>query len=183
MFPLPAYYEASLETFVTDDPASILGKLTKANSEQRFSLDPDAIEAWHAQLPFLREGIRHLVGLRQHGRDGRILLEYPIPIIGKRIDAVLLVHNLIVVIETKTGSSRSSAVRQVDDYALNLACFHEYSTKRKIVPLVVSDARVAQRSSPTEFDALIENCWVSPTCSLGPVLDTICTSTFAQKKR
>lgn len=174
MFPMPAYYEASLETFITDDPASILGKLTKANSEQRFSLAPDAIEAWHAQLPFLREGIRHLVGLRQHARDGRILLEYPIPIIGKRIDAVLLVHNLIVVIETKTGSSRSSAVRQVDDYALNLACFHEYSAKRTIVPLVVSDARVAQRSSPTEFDALIENCWVSPTCSLGSVLDSIC---------
>src|SRR5690349_3589417 len=171
---MPAYYEASLETFVADDPASILGKLTKANSAQRFPLAPEAIEAWHAQLPFLREGIRHLLGLRQQAAYGRILLEYPIPIIGKRIDAVLLVHNLIVVVETKTGSSPTSAVRQVDDYALNLACFHEYSAKRIIIPLVVSDARVAKRSSHTEFDALLENCWVSPTCSLGSVLDTIC---------
>jgi hypothetical protein len=45
------------------------------------------------------------------------------PIVGKRIDAVLLAHNFIMVIETKTAASPTSAAGQVDDYALNLACF------------------------------------------------------------
>ena len=171
---MPAYYKASLEKFVTEEPAFVLGKLAKANAAERFPLTPEAIDAWHAQLPFLSDGIRRLLGLRQEARQGHILLEYPIPLVGKRIDAVLLVHNMILVIETKTGTSQTAAMRQVDDYALNLACFHETSANRKIIPLVVSDARVAPDSADTEFDSLIEKCSVSSTYALGEVLDAIC---------
>jgi len=78
------------------------------------------------------------------------------------------------VIETKTGTSPTSAARQVDDYALNLACFHEYSATRKIVPLVVADAPVAASSTRSEFDSLIEKCRFASTSDLGTVLDNIC---------
>jgi len=84
-------------------------------------------------------------------------MEYPIPMVGRRIDAVLLAHNVIIVIETKTGSSRTSAVRQVEDYALNLACFHEASTGRIIVPMVITAGVVASRDA-TAFDRFIEPC-------------------------
>jgi len=86
-------------------------------------LTPQAIEAWHAQLPFLTTGIAELLSALPKAKDWGILLEYPIPIVGKRIDAVLLAHNFIIVIETKTGASLTSAARQVDDYALNLGAF------------------------------------------------------------
>ena len=76
-----------------------------------------------------------------------MLMESPIPMVGRRIDVVLLAHNVILVIETKTGSSRTSAVRQVEDYALNLACFHEASTGRIIVPIVMTAGVAAARNS------------------------------------
>jgi hypothetical protein len=144
---MPAYYQTALGAFVTENASDILWKLAQANAAERFPLTPQAIEAWHAQLPFLATGISELLGVRPNARDWGILLEYPIPIVGKRIDAVLLAHNLIIVIETKTGASLSSAARQVDDYALNLACFHEHSAGRIVLPLVVSDAPVAANNA------------------------------------
>ncbi len=80
--------------------------------------------------------------------------------VGRRIDAVLLAHNAIIVIETKTGSSRTSAVRQVEDYALNLACFHEASSGRIIVPMVITAGAAPTQHEVTAFDRLIETCRV-----------------------
>ena len=163
-----------METFVTESSASILGKLTQANAVERFPLTPQAIKAWDAQLPPVKAGISELLNACREAKDWHILLEYPIPMVGKRIDAVLLAHNLIIVIETKTGGWPTSAARQVDDYALNLACFHEPSAKKTIVPLVVADAPVAANSARTEFDSLIESCRLASTSELGAVLASIC---------
>jgi len=171
---MPAYYQSRLGEFVSENPSTILWKLAQANAVARFPLTSQAVEAWHVQLPFLTSGISELLRVRPQARDWGIMLEYPIPIVGKRIDAVLLAHNFIIVIETKTGASPNSAARQVDDYALNLACFHECSATKKIVPLVVSDAPVAASSARTEFDSLIEKCRFASTRDLGTVLENIC---------
>jgi hypothetical protein len=170
---MPAYYQSGLGAFVSENPSNILWKLAQANAAVRFPLTSQAIEAWHGQLPFLTAGISELLRTRPEAKNWSILLEYPIPIIGKRIDAVVLAHNVIVVIETKTGVSPTSAARQVDDYALNLACFHEGSTDRTIVPLVVSDAPVAAHSTRTEFHTFIETCRISSTSELGRILESI----------
>ena len=174
VFPVPAYYQSRLGAFVSENPSTILWKLTQANASARFPLTSQAVEAWHAQLPFITSGISELLRVRPQAKDWGILLEYPIPIVGKRIDAVLLAHNFIIVIETKTGASPTSAARQVDDYALNLACFHEHSATRKIVPLVVADAPVAASATRTDFDSFIEKCQFASTRDLGAVLESIC---------
>ena len=171
---MPAYYLATLGAFLSESPSSILWKLAEANAAERFPLTPQAIEAWRAQLPFLTAGVADLLRLRRESKGWGILLEYPIPIVGKRIDAVLLAHNVVVVIETKTGGSPTSAARQVDDYALNLACFHEYTAGKTVLPLVVADAPVAANSVGTEFDNLIVNCQFATTKDLGLVLGNIC---------
>src|SRR5947209_2449149 len=144
---MPAYYRATLRAFVDASPATILWELAQANAQARFPLTPQAIEAWNAQLPFLTSGICELLSVRPDAKDWGILVEYPIPIVGKRIDAVVIAHDVIIVIETKTGASPTSAIRQVDDYALNLACFHEYGEHKTIVPLVVSDSVVSSNST------------------------------------
>jgi hypothetical protein len=72
------------------------------------------------------------------------------------------------------GDSPTSAARQVDNYALNLACFHEYSQDRTIVPLVIADSRVASNNTRTEFDTLIEPCHFASTSNAGRVLQAIC---------
>jgi hypothetical protein len=172
--PMPAYYQSGLGAFVSENPSTILWKLAQANAAAKFPLTSQAIEAWHAQLPFLTLGISELLRARPDAKDWGILLEYPIPIVGKRIDAVLLAHNFVVVIETKTGVSPTSAERQVDDYALNLACFHEYSRDKTVVPLVVADSRVASNRTRTEFDSFIEKCQFASTTDLGKVLEALC---------
>jgi hypothetical protein len=171
---MPAYYQASLKAFVDENPASILWRLTEENAAARFPLTPEAIEAWNAQLPLLIGGIRRLLRTRPEARNWAILLEYPIPMVGKRIDAVLLAGNLIVVIEMKTGASPTSAARQVDDYALNLACFHECCRHRKIVPLAVADGPAGRGGPRTQFDDLVERCRFAKSNELGQVLEDLC---------
>lgn len=181
---MPAYYQATLRAFVDADPSTILWKLAQANAAARFPLTPQAIEAWSMQLPFLTSGVSEFLRVRPDAEDWGVLLEYPIPIVGKRIDAVLIAHDVIIVIviETKTGTSPTSAIRQVDDYALNLACFHEYSEHKTIVPLVVSDSTVSSNSTRTQFDALIEPCRVVTTGHLGRALTTIRDQCVQERK-
>lgn len=140
---MPAYYRAPLGTFITDRASSIIGALAVANRKSQFPLAPEAVEAWELQLPPLVHGCQQLVSQLPEATNFEILLEYPIPRVGKRIDAVLLLHEVIVAIETKTGTSATTAERQVDDYAINLACFHEPSANRTIIPPVISDGHVA----------------------------------------
>jgi hypothetical protein len=171
---MPAYYRSTLGTFVRESPFSILGKLAEANAAAKFPLTPEAIDAWRSQPPPLFSGIAGLLCQRPESSNWEILLEYPIPMIGKRIDAVLIAHDVIIVIETKTGSSPTSAARQVDDYALNLACFHEHSKHRTIVPMVVADSPVASNKNKTDFDSLIEECRLTSTAGVEQLLKSIC---------
>jgi hypothetical protein len=167
---MPAYYLRALPTFLSDSASSIIGELAERNAAARFKLTPEAIDAWRDQLPPLQDGVGQLLNQIPRSRDWTILLEYPIPIVGKRIDAVILADGFIIVLETKTGKSPTSAARQVDDYALSLACFHEPSHQRTIIPVVVSDAPTALNSSATHFDELVERCEITSTTNLGALL-------------
>ncbi|HZQ69862.1 MAG TPA: DNA/RNA helicase domain-containing protein [Terriglobales bacterium] len=172
---MPAYYSRALPAFLADSTSTIIGELTQANGAARFPLSPEAIDAWREQLPPLTASIRELIQRFPDATGWQILLEYPIPMIGKRIDAVLLAKSVIVVIETKTGTSRTSATRQVEDYALNLACFHEGSAGRVIVPLVITAGLAAAQGQSTAFDQLIERCRISSFDDCAKTLYAICT--------
>lgn len=177
---MPAYYSSTLRDFLSDSTSTIVGELAQANSAARFPLTPDAIDAWRDQLPPLTTAIRELTEKYQSASDWQILLEYPIPMVGRRIDTVLLAHDLIIVIETKTGSSRTSAARQAEDYALSLACFHEGSAGRKIVPLVIAKGEVTAQKDVTVFDHLIEPCRVCSASNAAAGLLTICSELLDQ---
>jgi len=170
---MPAYYRALLSKFVTDPASSIIGELTLENGRAQFPLAPEAVEAWRLQLPPLVSGCQQLIAETPDAENFEILLEYPIPRVGKRIDAVILMHDIIVAIETKTGLSATTAERQVDDYAINLACFHEPSDKRTIVPMVVSDGHVASAGARPFADDVVRPCRRADTEEVGKVLISI----------
>ena len=153
---MPAYYSRSLRDFLSDSTSTIIGELAQANTRSRFPLSSDAIDAWRDQLPPLTSAVRELTASYPSANNWQLLMEYPIPMVGRRIDAVILAHNAIFVIETKTGSSRTTAVRQVEDYALNLACFHEASNGRIVVPIVITAGTATAQREITAFDHLIE---------------------------
>ena len=104
-------------------------------------------DAWMAQVQFLR---LHLKGL-----SGSIFLEFNIPRMGRRIDAVLLVGPVVFAIEFKVGEKTfdRAAVDQVWDYALDLKNFHEASHHVSIVPILIATEAAESTSVTLESDA------------------------------
>src|SRR5687768_7053702 len=113
-----AWYGSSISEFL-QTPADVVFAKLAANPE--FALLTTQKAAWLAQIEFLRS---QLVGL-----GGSVFLEFNIPRMGRRIDAVLVIGPVIFVVEFKVGESDfdRAAVEQVWDYALDLKNFHEAS--------------------------------------------------------
>jgi hypothetical protein len=90
-----------------------------------------------AQIGFLQD---NLVGL-----SGALFLEFNIPRMGRRIDAVLLIGAVVFVVEFKVGDTafERAAVDQVWDYALDLKNFHEASHSVSIVPILIASGTTA----------------------------------------
>jgi hypothetical protein len=97
-----------------------------------FPLLPTQKDAWLGQIGFLQD---RLVGL-----TGALFLEFNIPRMGRRIDAVLLLGPVVFVIEFKVGESafERAAMDQVWDYALDLKNFHEASHSVSIIPILIA---------------------------------------------
>ena len=70
---------------------------------------------------------------------GAIYLEFIIPRMGRRIDAVVIIGAVIFVLEFKVGERdfRTEDVDQVVDYALDLQNFHEGSHDAYIAPVLI----------------------------------------------
>lgn len=123
-----SYYSAPTSTFVTSSNDAILGELTRAHHH---ALEHQQRNAWWAQLDFLK------AELRDH-QNGYLFLEFSIPRMGKRADAVLLLDGVVYVIEFKVHAKAFDgyAIDQVHDYALDLKNFHLGSHGLPIVPVL-----------------------------------------------
>lgn len=124
-----AWYAASIAEFFLTQTDTILGRLT-TNSD--FALIPTQRDAWIAQIEFLRTNLK--------GLTGSLFLEFNIPRMGRRIDAVLLIGPVIFVVEFKVGEKAFDRASrdQVWDYALDLKNFHEASHSASIVPILIA---------------------------------------------
>lgn len=124
-----AYYDASFGDFLKAGDDEVIGRLS-LNSEQ--SLEQAQRTAWVVELQILRRAL--------HNQDGYLLLEYSIPRMGRRADAVLLLPRAVVVVEFKVGESdyKVSAVDQATDYALDLKNFQKESHDKSVVPVLVA---------------------------------------------
>lgn len=74
------------------------------------------------------------------GISGWLYLEFEVPRLGSRIDAVLVVGAAVIVIEFKVGEDRfqSADLNQTWDYALDLKNFHEASHDALLFPILVA---------------------------------------------
>ena len=124
-----AWYGTSVSEFLQTQPNTIVGQLVISGN---YVLLPTQKDAWSAQITFLQE---HLIGL-----TGALFLEFNIPRMGRRIDAVLVIGPVVFVIEFKVGESafERAAVDQVWDYSLDLKNFHEGSHSVSIVPILIA---------------------------------------------
>src|SRR5262245_3744575 len=89
-----AWYGASIAEFLEMHSDSIVGRLA---TKSEFSVDPAQRDAWLEQIRLLQI---HLAGL-----TGSIFMEFSIPRMGRRIDAVLLISSIVFVVEFKVGDT------------------------------------------------------------------------------
>ena len=135
------YYSDSIQNFLSTDEDSIIGVLVR---NHEFASEPPQTDAWLFQIQFLKDVLRT--------RQGFVYLEYAIPRMGKRIDAVIVDENVIFVLEFKVGAREflSADFDQVWDYALDLKNFHETSHSHVIAPMLIATA-AKDVSQPTAF--------------------------------
>ena len=123
------YYSDSISNFLTSSINEIVGLITKSNY---YDTTYNQNNAWAQQIEILKN---ELVGL-----EGTLFFEFSIPRMGKRVDCLLLIENVVFVIEFKVGETQYLSYNkdQVWDYALDLKNFHQPSHNAIIVPILVA---------------------------------------------
>jgi len=123
------YYYDKISNFLNSSSVDILGTLAKNNE---FSLELDQRETWIYQIEILKQTIKDF--------SGSIFFEYAIPRMGRRIDVVLIIENVLFILEFKVGETKyyQSSIDQVWDYALDLKNFHETSRDLLIAPILIA---------------------------------------------
>lgn len=140
----PAYYWAPVSRFLAESPTEVLGHLAAAN---QFALEGSQRTAWQQEVEILQLA---LVGL-----DGTIYLEFDVPRLGSRIDAVLISGPAVFPIEFKCGATEylRADFNQAWDYGLDLKNFHKASHDAPIFPVLLAteaapDDRTWERPHP-----------------------------------
>ena len=141
---LRAWYGGSIADFLKSSVDTIFAQLAKRND---FDLISTQRDAWIEQIEFLRSSL--------NGLTGTLFLEFNIPRMGRRIDAVLLIGPVVFVVEFKVGENEfdRAAVEQVWDYALDLKNFHEASHHASLVPILVATNSKESGSNTLQVDA------------------------------
>jgi hypothetical protein len=131
-FPLlqVAYYSVSVAEFLRADSDAIYGALGRHHSHNQELAQKSA---WLEQISLLKAGLTSVP-------DAWIALEFSIPRMGKRADAVIALEGIIFVVEFKVRAETftGAAIEQVTDYALDLKNFHVGSHDRIIIPVIIA---------------------------------------------
>ena len=134
------YYSADLFQFLHENPQTILGIICENDSFSETTLLQK--NTWSEEINILQKEFARF-------DEGRIIFEYTIPRICKRVDVVFLHKNVVYLLEFKCGETeyKKGANEQVLDYALDLQNFQKESHDKTIIPIVVAtEAKTIENS-------------------------------------
>lgn len=128
---LRSYYSATIAEFLQQSDSEILGIIHSNDISAETTIQQS--NTWESEVQILKDQLRSF-------SDGRIIFEYTIPRMGKRVDAVVLYKNIVFLLEFKCGDTeyRQSTYDQVYDYALDLRNFQKESHNKLLVPIMIS---------------------------------------------
>lgn len=123
------YYRNTISDFLQRNTDEIIGSITRANE---FDVTFLQNKSWEQQIPILKNAL--------HDFQGEIFFEFSIPRMGKRVDTLIIIKNIVFVVEFKVGESHflNSNIEQVWDYALDLKNFHKTSHNVVLVPVLIA---------------------------------------------
>ena len=124
-------YDDDIRTFIDREDMAVLGCLCERYHGDALTTTR---EAWQREIEVLQT-----VLLPWKESDGKIIFEYDIPRLGKRIDVVLLLRGIVFCLEFKVGETKllQADIDQVLDYALDLKNFHHFSADKIIAPVLI----------------------------------------------
>ena len=162
-------YNNSFSGYLAEVEPSILGTLI---NNYHGEAKTTTIEAWKGEISVMKNVLSQL---RENG--GRIIFEYDIPRLGKRIDVVLLYKGIIFCLEFKVGETRilETDVDQVLDYALDLKNFHKFSQSKVIVPILIATnyTRSSTDIKMSVYDDQIVNPLVTGASGINRLVDAV----------
>ncbi|MEA5425282.1 DUF2075 domain-containing protein [Arcicella lustrica] len=125
-----SYYSNIISDFLQDDETRILGQLSLHHNHALEDLQKNA---WVKQITILKDTLQGI-------DNGQIYFEFSIPRMGKRVDNILIINDIIFVLEFKVGDNQyqKQSTEQVIDYCLDLQNFHEGSHHEKLIPILIS---------------------------------------------
>jgi len=146
---LRSYYSAPIADFLKQSSSEILGVIHSNDSFAETTLLQH--NTWEQEVQILKEQLRDFT-------EGRIIFEYTIPRMGKRVDVVLLHKNIVFLLEFKGGDTeyRQATYDQVYDYALDLRNFQKESHDKLLVPIMVPTEAPKFKNELKERDRIIE---------------------------
>lgn len=123
------YYSDTIDLFEKKSTNEIIGQIT---NENQFDSNRNTNQSWRSQIEILKETLIDL--------QGELFFEFSIPRMGKRVDCLLIIQNIVFVIEFKVGEKEYliSNLDQVWDYALDLKNFHKPSHSALLIPILVA---------------------------------------------
>ena len=149
-----AFYASPVSEFLAASDEEAYAPLA---APKGYTLAPEQLSAWHLQLPVLRAALRGLARVPQEqgpvpfGDEAPapwIHLEFDIPRLGRRVDAVLVTQKCVIPIEFKVGAKKFERldIEQAWDYGLDLKNFHAPSHAAPIFPILcATEARDSDR--------------------------------------
>lgn len=128
---LRTYYSATIEEFLNQTENYILGVIHSNDTSAKTTIQQS--NTWSQEVKILKNQLKGFT-------EGKILFEYTIPRMSKRVDVVLLHKNIVFLLEFKCGDSeyRNTSYDQVYDYALDLRNFQKESHTKLLVPIMIS---------------------------------------------
>lgn len=124
-------FDDDIRSFVDREDKAVLGYLCERYHGDALTTTR---ETWQREIEVLQTAL-----LPWKESDGKIIFEYDIPRLGKRIDVVLLLQGVIFCLEFKVGETKllQADIDQVLDYALDLKNFHHFSADKIISPVLI----------------------------------------------
>lgn len=146
---LRSYYSAPIVQFLQQSEAEIFGIIHANDISVETTIQQS--NTWEAEIAILKNQLCSFT-------EGRIIFEYTIPRMGKRVDAVILYRNIVFLLEFKCGDTeyRDSTYDQVYDYALDLRNFQKESHDKLLVPIMIPTRAPRYQNTLTVHDRIAE---------------------------
>lgn len=167
-----AFYCESLKQFLSDTNSTIRDALTEGIGQGFYQQLSSQTISWTSFINILKNNFRNFSEIDNSG----ILLEYPIPRRAKRIDAVFIIGNLIIVIEFKDGaiSYDKSYVDQLEDYCLDLRDFHFESAGKIIIPILLCPDAAEIQINFNESNDRVQQTLFANSSNLSAIISHLC---------